>query len=104
MSKCINENNLNTLHHITSHYNILVMKHFINLTSRVINKFHIIEIVKQPNLYEIHMTNNLMNGFLLVASGVLESEQNIIKICKTKDKHDFDTITEFIHPAQKNNK
>jgi hypothetical protein len=77
------------------------MKLFINLTSRVINKLHIIEIVKQPNLYEIHMSNRLVNGFVFFASGVLESEQNIIKICKNKDKHDFDTITEFIHPAQK---
>jgi len=90
------------LHDVTSRLiNNLHMKHFINLTSRVINKMHIIEIVKQPNLYEIHMSNHLMNGFLLVASGVLESEQNIIKICKNKDKHDFDTITKFINPAQK---
>ena len=88
----------NIIHYITLH-----MKHFINLTSRVINKLHIIEIVKQPNLYEIHMSNHFVNGFIFFASGVLESEQNIIKICKNKDKHDFDTITEFINPVQKIN-
>ena len=79
------------------------MKHFINLSSRVINKMHIIEIVKQPNLYEIHMSNHVVNGVIFFASGRLETEQNIIKICKNNDKHDFDTITEFIHPAQKTN-
>ena len=42
-----------------------------------------------------------MNGFLFLASGAVGSEHNIIKICKNKDKHDFDTITEFINPAQK---
>jgi hypothetical protein len=77
------------------------MKHFINLSSRVINKMHIIEIVKKPNLYEIYMSNRLVNGFVFFASGVLESEDNIIKICKNKDKHDFDKITEFIKPMQK---
>jgi hypothetical protein len=47
------------------------------------------------------MSNHIINGVVLFASGVLESEQNIIKICKNKDKHDFDTITEFINPVQK---
>ena len=37
------------------------MKHFINLTSRVINKLHIIEIIKKPNKYEIHMNTNDIN-------------------------------------------
>lgn len=73
------------------------MKHFINLTSRVINKLHIIEIIKQPNTYEIIMSNNNIDGFLLLASGALETNHNIIKICKTKDKQDYDTITDLIN-------
>ena len=72
------------------------MKHFINLSSRVINKLHIIEIIKQPNLYEIHMNNRRTDGFFIFASGALETENNIIKICKNKDKHDYDAITDLI--------
>ena len=75
------------------------MKHFINLTSRVINKLHIIEIIKQPNIYEIYMSNNNINGFLLFASGALGTNHNIIEICKTKDKQDYDTITDLIKQA-----
>ena len=33
------------------------MKQFINLTSLILNKSHIIEIIKQPNKYFIHMSN-----------------------------------------------
>jgi hypothetical protein len=72
------------------------MKHFINLSSRVINKLHIIEIIKQPNLYEIHMNNKRTDGVLFFASGAFESENNIIEICKNKDKHDYDVITDLI--------
>ena len=72
------------------------MKHFINLTSRVINKLHIIQIIKQPNRYDIHMSNNSINVFCFFASGNIETHRNIIEICQQKDKQDYDTITELI--------
>ena len=34
------------------------MKNFINLTSCVINKLHISEIIKKPGNYNIHMSNS----------------------------------------------
>lgn len=76
------------------------MKHFINLTSRVINKLHIIEIIKQPNKYEICMSNKNVNGFLFFASGTFETNHNIIEICKEKDKQDYDTITNILNNTQ----
>jgi hypothetical protein len=72
------------------------MEKFINLTSRVINTSHIVEIIKKPNNYELHMTNNIIGGFLIFSSGALHTEQNIIKICGTKDIQDYETITNFI--------
>ena len=72
------------------------MKHFINLTSRVINKLHIIEIIKHPNKYEIHMSNNSIDGFLLFSSGGLNTTNNIIEVCNTNDKQDYETITELL--------
>ena len=75
------------------------MKHFINLTSRVINKLHIVEIVKQPNKYEIHMSNNSIHGSFFFASGGLETDHNIIEICEKKDKQDYETITALIKTA-----
>ena len=72
------------------------IKQFINLTSRVINKFHIVEIIKHPNKYEIHMTNNTINGFILFTTGSLNTKHNIIEICNKKDKEDYETITKLI--------
>jgi len=72
------------------------MKHFINLTTRVLNKLHIIGIVKHPNLYEIHMTNNSTIGSLLFGCGWLETNRNIIYLCEKKDKQDYDIITNLI--------
>jgi len=72
------------------------MKHFINLTSTVINKLHIIEIIKHPNRYHIHMSNSRVNGFLFVIAGILDTDKNIITICEKKDKQDYDTITDLI--------
>jgi hypothetical protein len=72
------------------------MKNFINLTSRVINKLHIIEIIKKPNKYEIHMSDNSIAGFWLFSSGGLNTYRNIIEICNKKDKQDYETITDLI--------
>jgi hypothetical protein len=66
------------------------MKYFINLTSRTINKFHIIEIIKQPNLYILHITNSS-------TSADIWKHNNVIKICNTKNKQDYKTITDFIN-------
>lgn len=64
------------------------MKHFINLTSRVINKLHITEIRKKPSKFYIYMNNNCIDGFL--------QNNIIIEICKKNDKLDYDTITNLI--------
>ena len=73
------------------------MRHFINLTSRVINKLHIIEIIKQPNSYEIHMSNNKIDSFFIIGSGGATTISNIIEICEKKNKQDYDTITDLIN-------
>ena len=75
------------------------MKNFINLTSRVINKLHIIEIIKNSNKYEIHMSNNKIDGFWLFSSGRLDTNDKIIEICNIKHKEDYETITNLIKSA-----
>ena len=72
------------------------MNHFLKLTTRVINKAHIVEIIKQPNKYEIHMSNSRINGFLFLFHGSLWTNHNIIQICNEKDKQDYETITKLI--------
>ena len=75
------------------------MKNFINLTSIVINKLHIIEIIKKSNKYEIHMSSNNIDGFWLLSSGCLGTNYKIIEICNKKDKQDYETITNLIKSA-----
>lgn len=73
------------------------MKHFINLTGCVINKLHIIDIIKTSNKYCIHLANNSFSGQFLFSCGEITSYKTTLEVCKTKDKADYDTITEFIN-------
>ena len=75
------------------------MKQFIYLTSRIINKLQITQIVKQSNHYEICLTNNAIGGFFLVGNGTIDTTFNIIEICNKKDKQDYETITNLIKQA-----
>jgi hypothetical protein len=72
------------------------MKHFINLTSCVINKLHIVEIIKKQNMYRIYMNKSRFDGFMLFSSGSVSSTQNIIEICQKNNKEDYDIISNFI--------
>ena len=72
------------------------MKHFIILTSRVINKLHIIEIIKQPNMYEIHMNKYHLDGYGVLGCGVVEAVNWIITICKNKNIKDYNIITNLL--------
>jgi deoxyhypusine synthase len=72
------------------------MKQFINLSSRIINKSHIVEILKKLNKYEICMANKNNEGFMFVGSGAIYTKHNIIEICAVKNKSDYEIITNLI--------
>jgi hypothetical protein len=72
------------------------MKQFINLTSRILNKLHIIEIKKTPNKYFIHMSNNDTNGIILYGSGGVLTKHNIIEICEQNHNLDYNIITDLL--------
>jgi len=73
------------------------MKQFITLTSRIINRSHIIEIFKEPNKYFIYMSNNSLYGELVMANGSVSTKYNIIEICEKSNKRDYTTITDVIN-------
>lgn len=73
------------------------MKQFINLSSIVINKLHITEIVKTPGKYSIYMTNSSVNGIFSFVLGKLYTTYNIIEICQIHHREDYKTITEWIN-------
>ena len=73
------------------------MSNFIKLTTVVINKSHIIGITIKPKIYEILITNYNMDGILLFGTGFIDVRNNIIKICETQNKEDYETITKWIN-------
>ena len=72
------------------------MKQFLNLTSRVINKRHIVEIVKNPGKFQICLTSHSVDGYVMVGSGRLSTEQYVIEICEKTNKPDYDIVNGFI--------
>jgi hypothetical protein len=74
------------------------MKHFfLNLTSCVLNKLHVVEIVKRPpNKYRIYMSNSKLSGFTIFGAGGLNTECNVIEICEKENKEDYIKITDWI--------
>lgn len=72
------------------------MSHFINLSSRIVNKLHIVEIIKKESKYLICMSNTKIDSFHILGSGGVESESNIIEICEKKNQEDYNNIKKFI--------
>jgi|LakMenE01Jun11ns_1017448.scaffolds.fasta_scaffold8063868_1 hypothetical protein len=68
----------------------------LNLTSRVINKRHIVEIVKNHGKFQICLTNHVVDGYIMVGSGRLTVTQNMIEICEKTNKPDYDIVNRFI--------
>jgi hypothetical protein len=72
------------------------MKHFINLSSIVINKFHITEVVKKPGKYYIYMNNSAIEGVSVASLGKITTIHNIIEICMHNSPQDYHKITNWI--------
>ena len=72
------------------------MSKFINLSSCLLNKLHIVEIIKQPSKYRIYLTNSHFSGAIFFASGHMSSTSNIIEICEKKNEQDYKIITNWI--------
>jgi hypothetical protein len=73
------------------------MKTFIHLSSVVINKLHVTEIVKKPGKYYIYVNNSNINGKFIFALGRITTVHNIVEICETKNKKDFNKVTDWIN-------
>ena len=73
------------------------MNNFIKLTSMVINKLHITQIIQKQSKYYVYMSSNYISGYVIFTSGILGSKYYMIEICETKNKQDYNIITEFIN-------
>jgi hypothetical protein len=72
------------------------MSKFINLSSCLLNKLHIVEIIKQPSKYRIYLTNSHFSGSMIFTSGYISSDSNIIEVCENKQPQDYRIITNWI--------
>ena len=72
------------------------MKRFLNLTSISINKSYIIEIIKKPSKYYIHINAKTIDGFMLFSSGSVSSNKYMIEVCEERDKEDFKVVKDLV--------
>jgi hypothetical protein len=73
------------------------MSQFINLSRIVINKLHIVDVIKSQSKYTIRMSINNIDGCLMFSCGGVGSTPHTIEICEKTDKLDYDNITKFIN-------
>lgn len=73
------------------------MKTFINLSSVVINKLHITEVVKKPGKYYIYVNNSNINGKFIFSLGRITTIYNIVEICENTNKKDYKLVTDWIN-------
>ena len=69
---------------------------FIKLTSTVINKLHIAQIVSSTSKYHIYMNTTPVSGYNLFLFGNISRYHNMIEVCEKKNKVDYYIIKEFI--------
>lgn len=73
------------------------MSNFIKLSSVVINKLHITQIIKKSNKFIIEMSSIKGRGFIICAWGDIIFDNNIIEICEKKNKPDYEIIKNWIN-------
>ena len=70
---------------------------FIKLSNLIINTSKISTIKISDSQYLIKMDKIDVSGFIFFGSGFLSSNYNEIKVCKNKDKKDYDIIKDYIN-------
>jgi len=65
------------------------MANFIKLRSIIINSLKVSKIQIQTNKYYTHLLNPKIYGFFLFTSGSINTLNNIIDVCKYKDKDKY---------------
>ena len=72
-----------------------MMHKFIKLTSCVINTHHITKIISNNDKHYIYMRKNI-GGIFSVVFGIINSDDDIIEVCKNKHNEEYKTISNFI--------
>lgn len=72
------------------------MSKFLKLSSRIINTNYINEIIVTNKKYYINILNFKVNGFFLVGSGGINSDNDEIVVCSEKNPSDFKIVSEWI--------
>jgi hypothetical protein len=74
------------------------MSRFLKLTGCMINVSNIRYILlDKPKVYNIKMTTNYFNGFILFGSGFIHSDNLEVTVCEKENPEDYKTVTEWIN-------
>jgi hypothetical protein len=69
------------------------MRNFIKITSRVINKRYIVEIIKREGRYSIYIDNRSKKDKFILSKENMGRGENIIEVNDIDNKEDYDNIT-----------
>jgi hypothetical protein len=72
------------------------MSSFLKLTKRIINTRYISRIDIEPTGYKIKLMTNEIYGVWVCGGGALGSIKSDINLCKTKDKMDYEIVTQWL--------
>jgi hypothetical protein len=75
---------------------------FIKLSNLIINTSKISTIKISDTQYLIKMDKINLDGSFFFGSGFLSNNYNEIKVCKNKDKKDYDIIKDYINTIDYN--
>jgi hypothetical protein len=73
------------------------MSKFIKLSNSIINTTKIVKIDISQNIYTIHLLNFNFCGFVALGSGIFDSKENFIEICKKTNYEDHQIIEKWIN-------
>lgn len=73
------------------------MSRFIYLSKRIINTYHIEQILINENKYKIYFGNHYFNGYIFCGSGTFNSIDNFITVCKEKDPVDYEIVRKWTY-------
>ena len=73
------------------------MNRFLKLSTMVLNTHKIIKIEKYGSKYQVHLDPISLDGLMLVGSGWIKTENNIITICQKKNDLDYKIMENWVN-------
>jgi hypothetical protein len=72
------------------------MVNFLKLTGVIINTKFITQILIKPHKYVFYLNNGHFNGFTLLGSGNINTENLIMDVCQVENPEDYKIVSDWV--------